>query len=144
MTREEVESENLMGHVDDHIHLERAANGNVTVDQLADSLHNNLRLNNNRTIRVRYNDREIESVTPVARQMSFLPTLPEAAEVMRRVLRNEIVQPDTPEEEDVGSITSVDITALDEVTERQCERLVRRSLARNRLEAREARDPEME
>ena len=143
MTREEVENENLMGHVDDHIHLTLATDSHATVDQLADSLHNNLRLNNNRTIRVRYNDREIESVTAVARQMSFLPTLPEAADVMRRVLRNEIPQPDTPEE-DLGSITSVDITDLDEATERQCERLVRRSLARNGQEAREARDNEME
>ncbi|CAB4027996.1 Hypothetical predicted protein [Paramuricea clavata] len=130
-----------MGYVDDHIHLTLATDSHATVDQLAESLHNNLRLNNNRTVRVRYNDREIESFTDAARQMSFLPTLPEAAEVMRRVLRNETPQPDTPEEEDVGLISSVDITALDEVTPRQCERIVRRSLARNGLEAREARDP---
>ena len=139
-----MENENLMGHVGDHIHLELAANSMATVDQLANSLHEVLRLNNNRTRRMRYNGREIEPFTDLARQISGMDTLPEASVAFLRVLRGENPREDAAEEEDVGIITSADITDLDEVTPRQCERLVRRSLARNGQNARESNDMEMQ
>ena len=142
MTREEVENENLMGHVEDHIHLERAANSMATVDQLANSLHEVLRLNNNRTRRMRYNGREIEPFTELARRIADMQTLPEASAAFLQVLRGENPREDAAEEEDVGIITSADITDLDEVTPRQCVRLVRRSLARQN--ARQSNDIEMQ
>ena len=147
LTREEVENENLMGHVEDHIHLELAGNAMASVDHLANTLHHVLRLNNNRTRRIRYNGREIEPFTVRARRISFLHTLAEAAEVYRERTpaeprtRTRAVHPD---EADVGTITTVDMTDLDEVTPRQCERLVRRSLARNQQQAREPNDNDMQ
>ena len=144
MAREEVENENLMGHVEDHIHLELQGNAMASVDQLANSLHEVLQLNNNRTRRIRYNGREIEPFTDRARRISFLRTLAEAAEVYREGMPSQRRAPADPEEDDVGTITSADITDLDEVTPRQCERLVRRSLARNGQQVRERDDTEME
>ena len=144
VAREEVENENLMGHVEDHIHLELQRNAMASVDQLSNSLHEVLRLNNNRTRRIRYNGREIEPFTDRARRISFLHTLAEAAEVYREGMPAQRRAPADPEEEDVGIIASADITDLDAVTERQCERLVRRSLARNGQQVRERDDTEME
>jgi hypothetical protein len=143
LTLEEINNENLMGYVEDHINLRLAANATASVDQLADTLHEVMRLNNNRTRRMRYNGREIEPFTDLARHMSYMHALPQAAEAMRYVLRNENSQPVAPEEENEGSFASTDITDLDEVTPRQSERFVRRSLARNGLEARETLDIEM-
>ena len=144
MAREEVENENLMGHVEDHIHLELQGNATASVDQLAHSLYEMLRLNNNRTRRMRYNGGEIEPFTDRARRISFLHTLAEAAEVYREGMPSQRRAPAEPEEDDVETITSVDITDLDEVTPPQCERLVTRSLARNVPQAPERNDVEME
>lgn len=131
LTREEVENENLLGHVEDHIHLERATNINATVEELAESLHTVLRLNNNRTRRIRYNNQEIEPITARARRISYMSTLAEAA-----VEFNDPRIDDAPDIlDDLETITTVDITDLDEVTPRQCERLVRRSLARQGQQA---------
>ena len=128
-----------MGYVQDHIELELAGNVSLSVDELTDSLHNVLHLNNNRTRRMRYNNREIEPFTNLARRISFLRTLTEAAAAIREANQNEIAQPQGRDENELELITSVDVTDLDEVTPRQCERLVRRSLARNRQQARNNR-----
>lgn len=141
LTREEVENENLMGYVDDHLHLELQADANATVDRLAISLHRVLQLNNNRTRRMRYNDRDIEPFTTLARQVSFMRTLGQAAAAMQPRFR---AGQAAPGGEDVGLLTSTDITDLDEVSPRQCERLVRRSLARSGQEARESTDAVMD
>ena len=108
-----------MGCVEDHIELELAA-GNVSpsVDALTHSLHNVLDLNNRRG-RIRYSNRDIEPVTDLARTISFSQTLAEAAAAIREANRNEIAQPQEQNENDLELIS-------------QCERLVRRSLARNR------------
>ena len=111
-----------MGHVEDHIHLERVANGNASIDQLADSLHTVLRLNNNRARSMRFNRREVEPLTPLARQISSMHTLPEAAAAIQNVLQIENAQP-----EEEGTAVMRD---LDEATPRLCLRLIIRSSAR--------------
>ena len=137
MAQEEVENENLMGHVEDHIHLELASIPGATVAQLTESLHTAMSLNNNRTRQVRLNGREIERVTLLARQMSYMTLLPQLAEAIRPQLR--VHRSDEDE-----AITTVDITSLDVVPEWTCERFVRRTLARLNLEARRGEDVEME
>ena len=140
---EEVENENLMGHVEDHINLELQGNAMASVDQLANSLDEALPLNNSRLIRrIRHNcRREIQPFTDRGRQISFFHTLAEAAEVYREEI---IVEGRPPGPED-NVITSTDITDLNQVKKRQCVRLVRRSLARNGQQARgRIDDAEME
>ncbi|XP_046861226.1 uncharacterized protein LOC124454462 [Xenia sp. Carnegie-2017] len=138
LAQEEVENENLMGHVEDHIQLELASIPDATVAQLTESLHTAMSLNNNRTRQVRLNGREIERVTQLARQMSYMTLLPQLAEAIRPQLH---VHGRSDEDE---PITTVDITSLDVVPEWTCERFVRRSLARSNLPARRGEDVEME
>lgn len=135
-TLEEVENENLMGYVDDHLLLEFQRNEHVTVDELANSLHDLLRLNGNRSMRVQVNGEEIEAVSALGRQVSFARSLSDA----RRLMAGHFVS-----RSQEGAASEVfDITSLDEVTPRQCERLVRRSLARQRREPSEHVDCEMQ
>ena len=143
MTQEEVENENLMGHVEDHIRLELVANANATVDQLASSLLRVMRRNINRTRRMRYNNREIEPFTPLARSMSYMHILSDAAAAMQGALRDR-GREDNSDEEDLRVITTADITDLDEVQQPTVERLVRRSLARTGRVALESSDVEMQ
>ena len=132
-----------MGHVEDHISLELVANANATVDQLANNLLTVMRLNNNRTRRMRYNNREVEPFTPLARSMSYMRTLAEAAAAMQGA-SGDHGREDNSDEEDLALITSADITDLDEIQPRTVERLVRRSLARNGQAALESSDVEMQ
>ena len=133
-----------MGHVEDHIGLELGLNANMTVDQLADSLLRVMRLNNNRTRRMRYNGREIESFTPLARRMSYMRTLREAAAAMQAETPGRARVPSSDSEEEIGMITSADITDLDVIQPHTVERLVRRSLARNGQQALEVYDVQMQ
>ena len=126
-----------MGHVYDHIGLELVANSNATVDDLCNSLHTVMRLNNNRTRRIRYFNREIEPVTPLARSMSYMRTFGNAAAAMQEALQERRGEDNSGEE---GVFTSTAITDLDEVQPRTAERLVRRCLARNRPAALESSD----
>ncbi|CAB4033292.1 Hypothetical predicted protein, partial [Paramuricea clavata] len=121
LTREEIQNENLMGHVEDHIHLERVTNGITSVDQLADSLHTVLQLNNNRARSMRINRRQVEPLTPLARQISSMHTLPEAAAAIQNVLQIENARP----EEGIAVMRD-----LDEAASRRCLRLIIRSSAR--------------
>ncbi|XP_028390657.1 uncharacterized protein LOC114515574 [Dendronephthya gigantea] len=134
LTEEEVENENLLGHVRDHISLAFRRNPSITVDQLAEHIHGVFRLNNNRTRRIRYNNREIEGFTDQARAISHMPTLADASASIREQLEARQRQAVADEDDDVGVITSADITALDEVSPRTCERLVIRSMAQHRQE----------
>lgn len=134
-TLEEVQNENLMGYVSDHLLLEFRQNQDVTVEELTTSLHRVLQLNNNRTVRVQLNGREMEPVSDMGRQVSLRTSLVEVRELMRG--RFDSMGREHEETE------SFDITSLDVVTPRQCERLVRRSLARQRLRSTEHVECEM-
>ena len=129
-----------MGHVIDHLHLELARPSGATIAQLAASLHTAMSLNNNLTRRVRLNGRDVDQVTLLARQMSYMRTLPQLAQAMHLQLSEAM----PPRRNELEVITTVDITSLDVVPERTCERLARRSMARLNLEARENEDVEME
>ena len=126
LTCEEVENENLMGLVEDHINLRYIPGARVpleAVDRLVNSLHEELRLNNNRTRRIRFNAREIEPFTDLAKRISFMHTLADVAVAFQAEVV--IEQPVQNERE------NVEITDLDEVSPQQCVRLVRRAFARN-------------
>ena len=137
-TLEEVENENLMGYVDDHLTLEFQQNANPTVDELANSLHNVLQLNHNQTMRVRRNGEDMEPVSVLGRRVSMTTSLRQARDVMAAHLA------DTTSRHVERAMEEVfEITALDNVTPRQCERLVRRGLARQGREPVELVDSEM-
>ena len=129
-----------MGHVIDHLNLELANTPGATIAQLAASLYTAMSLNNNRARRVRLNGREIERVTLLARQMSYMRSLPQLAAAMRPQLSE--AMPSRRNELEV--IWTVDITSLDLVPPRTCERLVRRSMPRLNREDRQNEDVEME
>ena len=137
-TLEEVENENLMGYVDDHLTLEFQQNANPTVDELANSLHNVLQLNHNQTMRVRRNGEDMEPVSVLGRRVSMTTSLRQARDVMAAHLADT-----TGRHVERAMHMVCEITALDNVTPRQCERLVRRGLARQGREPVEHVDSEM-
>ena len=127
-----------MGYVDDHLTLEFQQNANPTVDELANSLHNVLQLNHNQTMRVRRNGEDMEPVSVLGRRVSMTTSLRQARDVMAAHLA------DTTSRHVERAMEEVfEITALDNVTPRQCERLVRRGLARQGREPVEHVDSEM-
>ena len=130
--------ENLMGYVDDHLNLQFQQNENATVDELVNSLHNVLQLNHNQTLPVYRNGEGLEPVSELGRRVSMTTSLRQARDVMAAHLADT-----TGRHVERAMHMVCEITALDNVTPRQCERLVRRGLARQGREPVELVDSEM-
>lgn len=130
-TLEEVSQENLMGYVEDFLHMElakrQAEKKKTTVDDLADDLQKHLSLRNVKCQQLQCNAEALEPASPTAKKIAGLKKLSEVQEL----LKNEAPM-DYRSFANMRFTLEVSITAPAEITKNQCGRLIMKELGREK------------
>ena len=130
-TLEEVAQENLMGYVEDYLHMElakrRAEKKKTTVDDLAEDLQKHLSLRNVKCQQLQCNAEALEPASPKAKKIAGLKKLSE----VRQLLKDETPM-DYRSFTNMQATLEVTITAPAEVTKNQCGRLIMKELGREK------------